>query len=379
MAERSQHLSVRQDIVEPIHTSNDQGVMVTVWKDGGHGYAATSDISDAGILAAIDNATTWASRTASSSVLGEMSHGSNAGSYESDIEQPWETVALGDRIDMLKQRCAELGGDSRIVERIAQLTLHDVDTVLVSTGGGRIAQQFNNVFPGMRVVAHDDGRTQLRTAGGFAPAQGGVEVLDRIGFAEAAGVLPGEAIELLTAPNCPSATMDALLAPDQMVLQIHESIGHPIELDRILGDERNFAGTSFVTADMFGSYKYGSELLNVTFDPSVRGQLASYAFDDEGTPAARQHLIRAGVLERPLGGAVSQARAGMEGVANSRSSAWNRPPIDRMANLNVEPGDSSFADLVGSVERGVYLETNSSCGRSTTAATSSSSAARRGR
>jgi len=151
-----------------------------------------------------------------------------------------------------------------------------------------------------------------------------------------------------------------LLAPDQMVLQIHESIGHPIELDRILGDERNFAGTSFVTPDMFGSYKYGSELLNVTFDPSVEGQLASYAFDDEGTPAVRQHLIRDGELERPLGGAVSQARAGMEGVANSRSSAWNRPPIDRMANLNVEPGDSSFADLVASVERGVYLETNSS-------------------
>ena len=114
--------------------------------------------------------------------------------------------------------------------------------------------------------------------------------------------------------------MDVLLLPDQMTLQIHESIGHPLELDRILGDERNFAGTSFVTPEMFGSYRYGSELLNVTFDPTRREQLASYAFDDDGMAAQRTYLIRNGVLERPLGGAISQARAGLPGVANSRTN-----------------------------------------------------------
>lgn len=149
-----------------------------------------------------------------------------------------------------------------------------------------------------------------------------------------------------------------MLAPDQMVLQIHESIGHPLELDRILGDERNFAGTSFVTPDMFGTFRYGSELLNVTFDPTVSGQLASYGFDDEGTRAERRHLIRNGILERPLGGAVSQARAEMPGVANARACSWNRPPIDRMANLNVEAGDTPVDDLIGAIERGVYMETN---------------------
>jgi predicted Zn-dependent protease len=154
--------------------------------------------------------------------------------------------------------------------------------------------------------------------------------------------------------------MDLLLAPDQMVLQIHESIGHPLELDRILGDERNYAGTSFVTADMFGSFRYGSELLDVTFDPTVTGELASYGFDDEGTAASRQYLIRNGVLERPLGGVVSQARAGLQGVANARACSWNRPPIDRMANLNVEPRDSTFDQLVGRVESGIYMRTNNS-------------------
>lgn len=154
--------------------------------------------------------------------------------------------------------------------------------------------------------------------------------------------------------------MDVLLMPDQMILQIHESIGHPLELDRILGDERNFAGTSFVTPDMFGTYRYGSDLLNISFDPTRPEELASYAFDDDGTRAEKVSLIRNGILERPLGGAISQARAGMPGVANSRANSWNRPPIDRMANLNLEPGDATFDELVAGIEHGVVMETNTS-------------------
>jgi predicted Zn-dependent protease len=151
-----------------------------------------------------------------------------------------------------------------------------------------------------------------------------------------------------------------LLAPDQMVLQIHESIGHPLELDRILGDERNYAGTSFVTKDMFGKYQYGSPLLNVTYDPTRPEQVASFAFDDDGQPAERQFVIKDGVLVRPLGGLISQRRAGMEGVANTRADSWRRPAIDRMANLNVEPGTSSFDQMVKGIDKGIYMRTNNS-------------------
>jgi predicted Zn-dependent protease len=143
-----------------------------------------------------------------------------------------------------------------------------------------------------------------------------------------------------------------------MMLQVHESVGHPLELDRILGDERNYAGTSFVTLDMLGRYAYGSPLLNVTYDPSIPEELASFAFDDEGMPAGKVWLIRNGILERPLGGHLSQLRAGVPGAAAARASGWNRPPIDRMANLNVEPGTSSAADMIGSIERGVLMRTN---------------------
>ncbi|HEV2220121.1 MAG TPA: TldD/PmbA family protein, partial [Casimicrobiaceae bacterium] len=255
---------------------------------------------------------------------------------------------------------SEAGCDPRIVDWEALIEVRHATQRLVTSAGGDVLQRFRFVFPSLAVTAHADGVTQRRSLNGHRGIcqQGGAEILDRFGFADSGRRVAEEALELLAAPNCPSGKMDVLLAPDQMVLQIHESVGHPLELDRILGDERNFAGTSFVTSDMFGSYRYGSELLNITFDPTRPEELASYAFDDDGAPAERRHLIRNGILERPLGGAISQARAGLAGVANARADNWNRPPIDRMANLNLEPGDASFDDLVASIERGVMMETN---------------------
>jgi predicted Zn-dependent protease len=145
-----------------------------------------------------------------------------------------------------------------------------------------------------------------------------------------------------------------------MMLQIHESIGHPLELDRILGDERNYAGWSFVKTEDFGKLQYGSAVMNVTFDPTVPGEFASYAFDDNGNPAKREFLIQGGLLKRALGGLESQARSGIPGVANSRASSWNRAPIDRMANINLEPGSHSLAAMIASVERGVLMQSNRS-------------------
>jgi predicted Zn-dependent protease len=359
--ERGEHLSVRQGVVQPVVTSADAGVMVTVWDGGGLGYAATSDLTSDGVRRAVEQARRWARITAGISVLATSPLPHPTGSYASPVERPWDETTLSDRIDLLRAQDGRLGGDERIVDWGAGLDRVDLDTFTVTSGGGRIVQRFRQVFPSLHATANDGSNTQTRTFGGQAfCGQGGMEVLDRFGFGQAAPRIRDEVLELLSAPNCPSGTMDLLLAPDQMVLQIHESIGHPLELDRILGDERNYAGTSFVTPDMFGTYRYGSDLLNVTFDPTVAGQLASYGFDDDGTPAERQHLIRDGILVRPLGGTISQARASLPGVANSRASSWNRPPIDRMANVNVEPGDRSFEELVAGVERGVYLQTNNS-------------------
>ena len=359
--EQGEELAVRQNELQPLNTMLDTGIMVSIWDGGGLGYAATSDLTDAGIAAAVARARHWAHVTAGAGVISHPPLGHSVGEYASPVEVPWDDMPLPDRLDLVHQQSRLLGIDDRIVDWEASLTRRDVDTLLLTNGGGRVEQQFRFVYPSLRATANEGSNTQTRTFGAQSfCGQGGVELLGRYGFGDAAPQIAAQALELLSAPNCPDGSMDVLLAPDQMVLQIHESIGHPLELDRILGDERNYAGTSFVTPEMFGAYQYGSELLNVSFDPTVEGQLASFGFDDDGTPAERHLLIEDGVLMRPLGGTVSQARSGVAGVATSRASSWNRPPIDRMSNLNVEPGTSTEADLVASIERGVYFHTNNS-------------------
>jgi predicted Zn-dependent protease len=238
--------------------------------------------------------------------------------------RPW---SRSEWYDLLAAESRGAGFDPRIVDWEASVEARVAQHTYLTSAGGEVIQRFRFVMPNLSVSAHADGDTQTRTLNGYRglAQQGGEAILDRFGFRGSGRRLADEALQLLSAPNCPHGKMDVLLMPDQMVLQIHESIGHPLELDRILGDERNFAGTSFVTLDMFGTYQYGSELLNVCFDPTRPEELASYGFDDDGAPAEKAYLIRRGILERPLGGTISQSRGKMPGVANSRADGWNRP------------------------------------------------------
>ena len=337
--------------------------MITVADGDGHGYACTCDLSPDGLRRALGRARDWAARSAERMAFPAASlQAPCRGDYRTPVAIPWDSVPLRDKIDLLRAQSDRLHADARIVDWDASLWQVETETLYLTADGARVHQTLNHLVPGLglhRQRRPGDREPHLRRPGLLPP-----------GWPRGAGSGPASAtrrrrwprkhLELLAAPNCPTGTMDLLLAPDQLILQIHESIGHPLELDRILGDERNYAGTSFVTPDMFGSYRYGSELLNVTFDPGDPGQFASYGFDDEGLPAAREHVIKDGVLLRGLGGHLSQQRIGLPGVANSRATSWNRPPIDRMANLNLEPGDSTFDDMVGSIEHGVFMQTNCS-------------------
>ena len=361
--ERSEQIRVRQDVVQPVTSAESRGAMVTVCDRGGLGYAATSDLTTSGLRRAVERALDWARFTADKSVVDYASipESHARGEYCTPVRTPWASITLKQKVDLLRAECARLKTDDRIADWQASLWHTEVETLFLTTGGGRVHQLITWLLPGMSASANKAAETQTRTLGGHGYGrQGGLEGLDAIGFYQAAPRIADQALELLAAPNCPTGRMDVLLAPDQMILQIHESIGHPLELDRMLGDERNYAGTSFVTPDMFGTYRYGSDLLNVTFDPHRPEQFATYAFDDDGTPARREYVIRNGILLRPLGGGTSQARAGLPGVGNSRASGWNRQPIDRMANLNLEAGTSTFDELVAAIDHGVFMETNNS-------------------
>ena len=365
VTERAEQLEVRRDVPEPPRRTLDRGAMLTVVERGGSGYAGTADLSQAGLKRARADAMRMADATRDRLALDptRLRGVATRVRYSGPGVDLRARPTLAERFDLLAEESRRCRIDERIVDWAANLWTTHSEQLFLSSDGADVEQSFEFVVANVSVTANDGPVTQTRTLGGQYNGfsrQGGSEVLDAAGFHGAGRRVAADALELLAAPECPSGTMDLLLMPDQMMLQIHESIGHPLELDRILGDERNFAGGSFVTPDMFGSYQYGSALLNVNYDPSRREQFASYACDDDGTPAERQWIIRAGILERPLGGSLSQARAGLPGVANSRACSWNRPPIDRMANLNVEAGDARLGDMIAAVERGVLMRTNAS-------------------
>ena len=360
--ESGQYLSVRKNVAEPPSFKHDQGAMLTVRVKGVEAYAATNDLSQNGLQAALELAEGQARLIAAHALLDlsqEPVSQARADYCSPNLEQAFPS--LGDCFELLSAESAAVPKDERLVSWDVSLGLNHVEQIYLNSAGAELRQAQRFVYPGMSVTAYDGQDSQTRSLGreNFGQ-QGGADVIGRCGLIGSAPKVAEQALQLLMAPNAPVGKRDLLLMPDQMILQIHESIGHPLELDRILGDERNYAGTSFVKTSDFGSLQYGSHLLNVTFDPSIPEQLASYSHDDDGTPARKEFLIREGVLLRPLGGALSQFRSGLDGVANSRACGWNRPPIDRMANLNIEPGDQSMAQLIGGIESGILMATNRS-------------------
>ncbi|MDM8350780.1 TldD/PmbA family protein [Pseudomonas sp. sp1636] len=360
--EDHQQLAMRKQVAEPPRFSRDQGAMLSVRLAGVEAYAATSDLSRQGLQAALQRATALARQIAPQTLLElhTLAPSRERGEYRSPgLEQAFPSLAAC--YQLLAAESAAVPSDPRLVNWRVGLDLTQVEQLYLNNSGAELRQAQRFVYPHLSVTAYDGQDSQTRHLGGaHLGQQGGAEVIERLGLLGAAPQVAEQALQLLLAPNAPSGRRDLLLMPDQMILQLHESIGHPLELDRILGDERNFAGTSFVKASDFGQLQYGSSLLNVTFDPGIPEELASYAHDDDGSPASKEYLIRDGLLLRPLGGALSQWRSGLAGVANSRACNWNRPPIDRMANLNIEPGSHSLAQLIGAIEYGILMASNRS-------------------
>jgi len=283
------------------------------------------------------------------------------GSYTSPFLKPLEAIAPGEINELLIRLCQTLKVSDKIVQTNASANTQEVESWYISSNGSEVYQKFLLLGTTYGAIAQDGPDVQQRSNNGNGHYyQGGWELFPDAALWDRARQIGEQAVELLTAEECPTATTTLVLAPDQMMLQIHESVGHPLELDRILGDERNYAGGSFVKPSDFGTLAYGSALMNITFNPTVPGEFASYGFDDTGAPATKEYLIKDGVLRRGLGGLESQARTGVAGVSCARASSWNRPPIDRMANLNLEAGSDSVAEIIRDTEHGVYMEANRS-------------------
>lgn len=338
--------------------------MVEVLVNGQIGYGATNSLHPESLKIAAETAyqqalaaSHWAIHPLTTLVRPKV-----VGQFFSPFVQQLNALTPAEINDLLIQVCKTLKVSDQIVQTVATAITNETESWLVSSSGSQVYQKFSLLETHYGVTAQADGVVQQRSNNGYLAHcyQGGWELFLSPDLWQQAQRVGEQAVELLTAEECPNALMDLVLAPDQMMLQIHESVGHPLELDRILGDERNYAGGSFVKPDNFGQLSYGSPLMNITFNPAVPGEFASYGFDDTGAPASREYLIKDGKLLRGLGSLESQARIGKPGVACARASSWNRPPIDRMANLNLEPGTDTFEQLISDIELGVYMEANRS-------------------
>lgn len=363
--EKTRDISIRNGKPDDISAFDDCGIMIEIMCDGHIGYGATCELTPSGVASAFSKAQQMTNVSAKNSAFKFDSlkvRPSATGEFISARQKPLDQISTTEIYDYLKKVSQKLKSSEEIITATADAMVIECDQKYLSSNGSDFQQNFNIVVNSMSATAQRGSETQTRSLHGGRGncLQIGAEYFNMDLALQHCETISKEAIELLSAENCPHETCDLILAPDQMLLQIHESIGHPLELDRILGDERNFAGWSFVQPTDFGSLKYGSPMMNVVFDPTTSNEMASYQFDEVGNHAEKKYLIQNGVLQAGLGSLESQSRSGLSGVANSRSSSWNRAPIDRMANVNLQGGDLTLEQMISKVSRGVIMFSNRS-------------------
>jgi len=228
-----------------------------------------------------------------------------------------------------------------------------------ASDGSYTEQEITHVGAGLETNAVEGDEHQRRSypdsGGGWQAA--GYEYVRSLALEAHAGPLAEETVELLTAPQCPSGQMTIILDPSQLYMQVHESCGHPTELDRVYGTEASYAGTSFLTTDKLDEgFRYGSDLIDIVADATAPGGMGSFGWDDEGVAAQSVPLIQNGILAGYLTSRETAPRIGRRSGGAMRADGWNRIPLIRMTNINLLPKPGmSLDDIVADTDDGLYL------------------------
>ena len=368
--EEANYLMMLNGNLKVTASSRESGVGIRVLYKGAWGFSASSDLGDLASLydKAFDNARVAAERVTFPVRLAEKD--AIQAKFESPCTiDPFE-VPLADKVAFLKDIDTRLNQPG-VFQRICDMTFFRKQIVFVDSEGSQIEKRITEAFSGMQVSGLDDqGATYERT---FHPnRQGGTrgwESLDPQLFSENAERIVKEMNQVLLAPECPKEDRSVILLPNIMYLQTHETIGHALELDRILGYELAYAGGSFVTLDDFGKLRYGSPLLTARADATLPNSPGSFGYDDDGIPAQNVVLIDKGLLVGAITGRqmVEEANARARrpifkgsGGAN-RATAFYRVPIERMTNINIDPGqDGTLDDIVSHTQKGIVLDSERS-------------------
>jgi len=351
---RSQSVATKNGNVEAVNDVESEGLGVRVLVGGAWGFAADRRLSEDGARDAARRACAFA-RAAGGGKRTLADLEPQRGTFATAVEIDPFSISLDEKIAFCLE--AENGlkrPEVKVSEAFVRALLER--KLLVSSEGTDVEQTLVECGGGIQATAVSDGLTQMRSypASGGLSAQAGWEYVRGLDLAREAPRVGEQGAALLRSPECPAGVTDIVLDADQVELQLHESVGHPTELDRVLGFEAAYAGTSFLQPGDCGSLRYGSEHMNVTADPTTPGGLGTFGFDDEGVPATAQPIVREGVLVGWLG----SREVGFPG--SMRADGWSRMPLVRMTNLHLEPGEGSLADLIAGVDKGLYLETNKS-------------------
>jgi TldD protein len=364
---RSAHerISTRLGRVESVGSAEEEGIGVRVRLRGAWGFAATSDLSATGGEDALRRALAVADAQPAAAGAALAPEPPATGSWSNPVERDPFEVPLEEKLEALLAADAAMRGDPRIAVSSAYFAAFREERVFASTDGAAVTQRTTECGGGLHAIAVDDSESQSRSfpgSHGAGVAQGGWERFGPEALLREAPRVAEEAVALLTAPVCPAGRATVILDGEQTALQVHESVGHAVELDRVLGSEASYAGTSFLAPGDAGSFRYGSDLMSVTADATALGGLGTFGWDDEGVAAQAVPIVRGGVLAGFLSSRESAAAIGLARSGGCcRAEGFARQPIVRMTNVNLEHGDAgSLEDLIASTDDGVYMETNRS-------------------
>jgi TldD protein len=359
---RRQHLEALNETVESLEQSESAGVGVRVLIGSSWGFFATAEAGEGRQAGEAAAAIARASSTVPGPPLALADIPVEEASYETPYDEDPFAVSLAEKADLIVGVTKTMQAVDGVALARAFLTAWDTEKYFVSSQGHRISQHLVECGGGMDATAVGEAETQRRSyPQSFGQYQtGGYEVIRRFDLPGHAERVASEAVALLSAPECPAATTDLVLESSQLALQIHESVGHAIELDRILGWEAAFAGTSFLELPRLGSLAYGSALMNITADATLPGALGTFGYDDEGTPAQRVDIVKEGRWVGVLSGRDSAALAGLPPGGMVRGDGYNRLPMVRMTNVGLLPGESSLDEIIAATDEGVLMATNRS-------------------
>ena len=361
---RSERIEVRNGEVAGLADERSAGFGVRALVDGAWGFAASARFDDATLdaTAARAVAIARAGAGASSKRIGVAPAHAYDDRYVTPFSRDPASVPIGERVALLIDAERALHAQPTIAVGRAWLDVWRTDKEFYSTIGSRIAQTIYQTGSAVSAMAVGDGDAQIRMWPGDRGLYlgGGWEVVELAQLRENAARIGEEAHQLLSAPQCPSGTMDVILGGSQVSLQIHESCGHAAELDRVMGWEANFSGTSFLDPAERGALQYGSPIVTIEIDNTMPRGFATVAYDDEGTKSVRADVIRDGML---VGFESSRDTAREIGAASTscvRAQSWEHVPMIRMCNLSLLPGNVPFDNLFDDVRDGVYMEANRS-------------------